>query len=307
MKLSKRLFSLMLCAVMIFGFIAGGKINASAAGSGNCGENLTWNLSGSGVLTVSGTGNMRDFSSDSLPTDAPWYGLRDSIKSIVINGGAENIGAYAFYYCRFATNITIPASVKSIDANAFCGCLSLEKLNIPSGIKSIGEGAFWGCEKLTEISVPESVTEIGNRAFEKCYALKSISFPDKLDSMGDSVCYDCINLVSAKMSRSHNRIPPETFCYCGSLKTVYIPKNVSAIEADAFKDCYSIKNVYFEGNAKTDMDISNSNSYLLNAKWHLNSEMPDNITSESNLFSEILTAIGNFFRSIADFFKNLFS
>jgi hypothetical protein len=41
--------------------------------SGTCGENLTWTLS-DGTLTVSGTGEMTNYSD---PSTAPWYSVRE--------------------------------------------------------------------------------------------------------------------------------------------------------------------------------------------------------------------------------------
>ncbi|MCD8110730.1 MAG: hypothetical protein LUE14_11645, partial [Clostridiales bacterium] len=57
---------------------------ASVSSSGECGENLTWTLYSDGVLTISGSGAMEDYSST---THAPWYSSRKKIKSIVIEDG----------------------------------------------------------------------------------------------------------------------------------------------------------------------------------------------------------------------------
>ena len=66
--------------------------------SGTCGDNLTWNLTGNGVLTISGTGAMSNYTSSS-PSRAPWYSNRSSIKSVVIEEGVTSIGEYAFNGC----------------------------------------------------------------------------------------------------------------------------------------------------------------------------------------------------------------
>ena len=49
------------------------------AQSGTCGANLTWDLT-DGVLTISGTGEMTDYSYNS----APWYSNRSSITNVII-------------------------------------------------------------------------------------------------------------------------------------------------------------------------------------------------------------------------------
>lgn len=64
--------------------------------SGSCGTNLTYSLdTSSGILTISGTGDMTDYSSYD---DAPWYQYRDYITQLQINSGVTFIGRYAFFY-----------------------------------------------------------------------------------------------------------------------------------------------------------------------------------------------------------------
>ncbi|MBR7155112.1 MAG: leucine-rich repeat protein, partial [Paludibacteraceae bacterium] len=70
--------------------------------SGTCGDNLTWELT-DGVLTISGTGAMSNYTSSS----SPWYSYRSSITSVVIEEGVTNIGNYAFYNCTGLTSVTI--------------------------------------------------------------------------------------------------------------------------------------------------------------------------------------------------------
>ena len=61
------------------------------AESGFCGYDLTWNLTGK-VLTISGTGAMFDYYSDTTP----WYSYRSSITTVIIKDGATSIGVYDY-------------------------------------------------------------------------------------------------------------------------------------------------------------------------------------------------------------------
>ena len=67
--------------------------DGDAATSGTCGEALTWTLDEAGTLTISGTGDMTDWS-DAAGT--PWYAFHDSIETVVIENGVTSIGEYAF-------------------------------------------------------------------------------------------------------------------------------------------------------------------------------------------------------------------
>jgi hypothetical protein len=81
-----------------------------AATSGTCGTNVTWTLDYDGTLTISGTGDMRDYVDSSY---VPWCSKLSSIKNVVIKSGVTSIGRYAFYCCSM-TSVEIPNSVKSI-------------------------------------------------------------------------------------------------------------------------------------------------------------------------------------------------
>ena len=88
------------------------------AESGTCGENLTWNLTANGVLTISGTGAMENY--NSRTNRHPWP--NESVVQVVIGNEVTGIGEYAFYGCSKMTGITIPKSVTEIGMSAFDSC-----------------------------------------------------------------------------------------------------------------------------------------------------------------------------------------
>ncbi|MBQ8942172.1 MAG: leucine-rich repeat protein [Firmicutes bacterium] len=77
-----------------------------------CGENVTYTFdTDTGVLTISGTGDMADYNILESPL------VSSSIKSVIIENGVTSIGNYAFYYLLEESNltsVTIPDSVTSI-------------------------------------------------------------------------------------------------------------------------------------------------------------------------------------------------
>ena len=110
-----------------------------------------WTLA-DGTLTISGTGRMTNFTSDS---PAPWADQADQI-----------------------TNVEVEGTVTSIGAVAFKGCTNLTTVNIADGVEYIEAGAFNGCTALTDITIPESVGYIKTGAFKDCNALTSVTIRD---------------------------------------------------------------------------------------------------------------------------------
>lgn len=160
---------------------------------GTCGDNLTWNLTSSGKLTISGTGAMLDYATSS---STPWYSFRDLIKSVVIEDGVTSIGKMAFAWCSSLTSITIPNSVVSIGSDAFNSCSNLTSVTIPDSVTTISSGAFIRCSKLKSIAIPDSVTSISNSVFYGCSSLTSMTIPDSVTSIGDSAFNGCSSLTS---------------------------------------------------------------------------------------------------------------
>ena len=135
--------------------------------SGKCGKNVSYSISDDGVLTISGTGAMNNFtykSDDS--SDCPWHGVRYALKKIVVKDGVTSIGSCAFSFDAHVTDVTLPSSLKTIGRSAFLGCHGLTSVVIPEGVTSVGAYAFWRCTSLQTITVPASATELGNCAFD---------------------------------------------------------------------------------------------------------------------------------------------
>ncbi len=116
--------------------------------SGSCGENVTWSFDTStGILTISGTGDMNDYESKSTGTSvkytAPWKNC--DIKQVKIENGVTRIGSDAFNNC--GGELKIPDSVTSIGDKAwvkwsFFNSPENESITIPKTVLKIGEKAF---------------------------------------------------------------------------------------------------------------------------------------------------------------------
>lgn len=134
--------------------------------------NLNWVLDQYGLLTISGNGEMNDFTNES--NDA-WRLYKDSIKLIQINEGVTSIGKWAFYLCTNISDLTGESSVKSIGDHSFFNCQELKAVTIENA-ENIGAYAFSHCKKLEEICMSESITDIREYAFWDCPKLAYVNY-----------------------------------------------------------------------------------------------------------------------------------
>ena len=165
MGIMKKLATVALSAVMLASMSV--PLQAATPASGNCGSEATWTLDSAGVLTISGTGKIKSFSS----TTTPWYYQRNDITKVVIESGITGIGDYAFSYCKNLYSITIPSTVKTVGGWAFYNCSSIESVKLPSKVKLINGGTFYGCTNLEYVTIPVACKKIASGAFTGCDTL----------------------------------------------------------------------------------------------------------------------------------------
>ena len=214
-------------------------LSANAEKSGTCGPNLKWLLTDDGVLTISGKGEMDDYS---VPyNSAPWRYF--GVKRIIVGDSVTTIGEYAFSNCSSLTSVTIPNSVTTIKEYAFSNCSSLTSVTIPNSVTTIGDNAFNGCTSLTSVTIGNSVTTIGKEVFRDCSSLTSVTIPNSVTTIGGWAFSGCSSLTSVTIPNSVTTIGEFAFCNCSSLTSVTIPNSVTTIDDGTFSDCSSLTSV----------------------------------------------------------------
>ncbi|MCC8069311.1 MAG: leucine-rich repeat domain-containing protein, partial [Ruminococcus sp.] len=108
-KIVSGIMALVICcgglAIPQVGEVSSLVVSAEDEYSGSCGENCTYSFdTTTGTLTISGTGDMEDYSYNSV---LPWYSFSEYIKTVIIEDGVTSIGSYAFYKCTSLTEVTI--------------------------------------------------------------------------------------------------------------------------------------------------------------------------------------------------------
>ena len=264
-------------------------VTSPVKSNGSCGMNLTWQLD-SGTLTISGTGDMQDYSRDD---EVPWYNQRDSIKSIIIEDGIKAIGERAFQDCKSLTSVQLPCSLNKIGADAFSSCARLEEITIPSGVTFIGNNAFNSCGSLKTISIPASVETIEYFAFAFCGKLESVEILGSLDEIAGGTFQSCYRLREVKihgtvttisdgdgghgafqmckklesveqiLKDTIKKIGKYSFRWCENLQSVTIPSSVTDIGIQIFNGCTNLKEIRYKRGLRSADKLNDGNSARL--------------------------------------------
>lgn len=227
---------------------------------------LTWLFdSGTGTLTISGTGPMPNFTASTQP----WISHRPNITKVVLENGVTSVGTSAFQSFAALKEIDFGTTVHTIGVNAFRSCASLESLDFTnSSVEIIGAGAFRDCtslEKIDNFGAVKTIRGDGtNGAFAGCSALKDIDLnsvesieirafnntgieelviPASVTFIGpyafqgnrlEKVTFDGVQIIS-----------PDSFWGCTGLKEIDFG-TVHTIGNSAFRGCTALEDVDFK-------------------------------------------------------------
>ncbi len=152
---------------------------------GTCGQGMYWKLEEeTGLLTISGQGEMRDYDSGEI---APWLPFGGKITRVQVSEGVTKIGSHAFSAAAGypnLTRITLADTVTQIGDHAFAGAASLTQITGSSQMTAIGGRAFSGADQLKQMTFPAGLTAIGAGAFADCTALETIRFEGEAPIFG---------------------------------------------------------------------------------------------------------------------------
>ena len=226
----------------------------AAKTEGKCGDNVQWILE-RGKLTVSGTGPMDNYSKNN---PAPWYALRQEIRTVEITSGVTAVGSQAFYDCRNLTAVSMADSVAKINRFAFLDCVKLTQVSLSGALTAIGVSSFEGCTAMSAIRLPQYLTKIGERAFYRCEALGGITIPASVTELGPMAFGYCYRLSVAVIEAPLKSLPYWLFYGCINLQTVTLPDTVENIEENALAECPKLTDVQGDVSPKVQQQITDA-------------------------------------------------
>ena len=269
-------------------------------------------LSEDGTLTISGTGKMKDWLTNS---STEWHNnvYKNLVKNVVIEDGVTNIGNFAFRLFTNLTNIELPDGLTSIGANAFDECINLINIELPEGVTSIDDDAFYRCKSLTNIELPDGLTSIGANAFDECINLINIELPEGVTKIGNEAFSGCLSLTSIKVDINNEyymddngvlytkdgkqllQYPPKkedtsykvletvtsigsnAFYRCSNLTNIELPEGVTSIRNEAFRACTSLEKINLPEGITTIETLT-----FYDCRSLTNIELPKGVTSIEN-------------------------
>lgn len=271
--------------------------------SGVCGENLTWELTNSGVLTITGAGAMSDFVASK---DVPWYAYRDLITEVNIGADVTALGDMAFYKCKslVAVNFAENSKLETVGGSAFNYCTSLSDVELPAGVTTIYGNAFANTAALQSVYLPDGVSFISAQAFrnsenvvlsvgEDSYAkafaeANGVQYVERKPAVvasgicGEALTWELdeentltINGTGAMTNFAASKNVP-WYAYRDVITEVNIGANVTALGDMAFYKCKSLAAVNFAEDSKLEIVGGSAFNYCTSLT---SVELPERVTT----------------------------
>ena len=239
------------------------------AASGTCGENVTWTLSKSGVLTFDGEG---DVTYSEYLDRGPWNDCGIDITYVKIGANVSifdsefqsmryitafdvdennpyySNDAYGVLFNKdktllmqmpgaFSGSYTVPDSVTTIQSNAFSGCENLTSVSIPDSVTRMDTLVFQRCSSLTNVTIGNGMTYLPAETFYNCQNLRQVTLGDNITYIGERAFYNCVNLTEVNIPDQVEEIERYAFQNCTSLTTLELPEGLTTIAPAAFINC----------------------------------------------------------------------
>lgn len=163
---------------------------AEGAIGGSCGTNVKWSYE-NGLLTLSGSGAMRDYSSIS---SVPWWLFRSLILRVQVEAGVTHIGSRAFSGCSNLSRVEFAGNAPTFGTDCFandkitvshsCQTFGWESLSTGPLSAALVWNTVHAAAPVTTVNKAPTAQEYGSLTYAcpACVEPKQITIP-KLDSV----------------------------------------------------------------------------------------------------------------------------
>ena len=134
------------------------------------------------VILTKGTGKMQDYKPIKDSEDvqnSSYYGILpwsdNPVKTVVLEDGIENIGAYAFCGCQYLKSVEISKTITKIGDYAFSECNGLKEIEIPDSVESIGDKAFYNTDLVVYANHNSVAARYALSNSITCYSTRELS------------------------------------------------------------------------------------------------------------------------------------
>ncbi|MGN1347741.1 MAG: leucine-rich repeat domain-containing protein, partial [Acutalibacteraceae bacterium] len=196
-------------------------VSAETPASGSLGDNITYTFdSETGVMTVTGTGAMKNYSYSQFGND------NTEIKKLIIGEGITDIGDYCFARLTALTEIEFPSTLQTIKFYSFGFCSSLTELSFPDSVTTLYGSSFGYCSSLKKVTIGKGMKSISGSSFDTT-SMQSFNVDP------ENQYYSAIdgNLYNA------NGTTLIKYCAGKPESEFTVPESVTNISAYAFSDC----------------------------------------------------------------------
>ena len=218
-----------------------------AVDSGMCGEDVEWSFDAdSGVLTISGTGPMKNYTMTSHPD---WLDNGLSVKKVIIEEGVSSIGDWALFSCTELEEVEMAGSIEEIGSFAFQHCSAISEIQLPDGVRELKDHVFANCHALVSVRLPGSVESVGDNCFYNCENIQAIHVSEEnavyCDEDGVLFSKDMKKLIACPKAKKGNYYVPEqvqiigsyALADCDNLTMIQLPEGLLSLEKGAISAC----------------------------------------------------------------------
>ena len=223
---------------------------------------LTWSLK-NGILTISGSGQMLDYSNGNRPG---WYSQKNEITEIDIMPGVTHIGSNAFDDCTNVKTIIFYGSKPTFGSTPFTGVTANAYYtpdetwtDLPNyGDASItwiesngqcGDNLFWRIDenKILHITGTGDMEDYQSFLSLPWYKwadeIVGVEIASGCTSIGEGAFYSCSKIESVTMPSTVKTIGKNAFYRCSRLSSINLSSALTTIGESAFYYCYALSEV----------------------------------------------------------------